>query len=114
VSVVTGFVVPSLFPISVNMETWFFLGPGLFWLAVFFCSILWFGHQNIREATQPIPSLDQIDRELRLAGYTPTMQDLLAVEARLKSERNEAALLAGGLIVGLHVAARQARGKPPL
>jgi len=54
----------------------------------------------------------ETDAELRAEGYNPSLQDVIAVEQHLKSERNEVALIAGGLIVGLHVMARQANGKP--
>jgi hypothetical protein len=73
-------------------------------------------HQNAKAAFTPVPSLQSIDAQLRqeFPGYEPTLQDLLAVETRLKSERNEAALVTGGLLIGAHLAAHQAQGKPLL
>jgi len=66
------------------------------------------------EATRPIPSLAEIEVELRRSGYNPTIQDVIAVEQHLKSERNEALLAAGALIIGPQLLARQAKGKPLL
>ena len=73
-------------------------------------------HRNAKVALQPIPSLQEIDQQLRLEfpGCQPSLQDLIAVEARIKSERNEAALVTGGLLIGIHAAGRVASGKPLL
>ncbi len=84
------------------------------WVLVIIGGILWSIHTNLQVAVKPIPSLAEIEAQLRAEGYDPSIQDVIAVEQHLKSERNEAALIAGGLIVGLHVMARQANGKPPL
>ena len=84
------------------------------WVLVIIGGILWSVHTNLRVAVKPIPSLAEIDAQLRAEGYNPSIQDVIAVEQHLKSERNEAALIAGGLIVGLHVMAREAKGKPGL
>ena len=80
------------------------------WVLVIIGGILWSIHTNLQVAVKPIPSLAEIDAQLRAEGYNPSIQDVIAVEQHLKSERNEAALIAGGLIVGLHVMARQAKG----
>jgi hypothetical protein len=83
------------------------------WMLVILGGIFWSIHTNLKVATKPIPSLAEIDARLRAEGYDPSLQDLMAVEQHLKSERNEAALIAGGLIIGLQAMARQAKGKPP-
>ena len=82
------------------------------WLFVIIIGMLWGIHTNLRVAVKPIPSLAEIEAQLRAEGYNPSIQDVIAVEQHRKSERNEAALLAGGMIVGLHLMARQANGKP--
>jgi hypothetical protein len=84
----------------------------LIWVFVIIIGMLWSIHTNLQVAVKPIPSLAEIEAQLRAEGYNPSIQDVIAVEQHLKSERNEAALLAGGMIVGLHLMARQANGKP--
>jgi hypothetical protein len=84
----------------------------LIWVFVIIIGMLWSIHTNLQVAVKPIPSLGEIEAQLRAEGYNPSIQDVIAVEQHLKSERNEAALLAGGMIVGLHLMARQANGKP--
>ena len=85
--------------------------PIFFWFIVLIVGLLRGFHQNLKTATTPIPSLQEIDRQLRLEGYQPSLQDLLAVEAHLRAQRNEAALAAGVIFLGLHEAARTSRGK---
>jgi hypothetical protein len=81
------------------------------WLFVVIIGMLWGIHTNLKVAVKPIPSLAEIEAQLRAEGYNPSIQDVIAVEQHLKSERNEAALLAGGMIVGLDLMARKANGK---
>ena len=50
----------------------------------------------------------------QIEGTQSSLNDLLAVEARIKSERNGAALVTGSLLIGGAVAGRVANGKPPL
>jgi hypothetical protein len=104
--IVVGFVRPD--------NGLFFTIVGLFWVAMFFVAIMRTGHRAICVATRPIPTLDEIGRELTLRGYTPSFQDCATAQAILKSERNEALVVAGGLIVGAHLLGRQAAGKPLL
>ncbi len=85
--------------------------PITFWFFVLLVGLLRGFHQNLKRATAPIPSLQEIDRQLRLEGHEPTLQEVLAVEAHLRSRRNEAALAAGVIFLGLHEAARTSRGK---
>ncbi len=85
-----------------------------FWIAVWFFSFLFAFHQNTKLAVTPIPSLQVIERELVLAGYTPSLQEVLLVEQRLKSERNTAVAVSAGLIVATYAGARISKGKPIL
>ena len=80
-----------------------------FWILVGFFAIIWSAHRAVGEAVKPIPSLQEIESQLRQEGYNPSLQDCLAVEARLKSNRNEAIVVAGAIILGTNLAARQAR-----
>jgi len=66
------------------------------------------------QATKPIPSLAEIELELRRAGYNPSIADVVALHQHLTGQRNEAAFLAGALVVGPHLLAREAQGKPIL
>lgn len=98
--------------------TWVTIGAGAlivlgtYWLWVFLIRWIRFTTGMVGEAAKPIPSLHEIDAQLRAEGYEPTLQDLLLVEQRLKSERNESAVLAGGSLIAMRSAARQANGKP--
>jgi len=66
-------------------------------------------HTNLQVAVKPIPSLPR-SMPSSGEGYNPSIQDVIAVEQHLKSERNEAALIAGGLIVGLPRHGQEAKG----
>lgn len=59
-----------------------------------------------------MPSLAQIDQQLRAGGYNPSVADVVAMHEYLTSQRNEAAFFAGALVVGPQLLARQAQGKP--
>jgi hypothetical protein len=85
-----------------------------FWSCVAFGAFMWAFHCQLREAFKPIPSLQEIDAQLRAEGFSPSLADVIAVEQHLKSQRNEQLLIAGGIYAGIHLAARQASGKPPL
>ncbi len=63
---------------------------------------------------KPIPDLTAIDQQLRAEGYDPSIADVVAVHQHLTSQRNEAAFLAGALVIGPQLLARQAQGKPLL
>lgn len=87
--------------------------PAFFWPPVGLGALLWGFHKNLQTAAAPIPSLQQIEWQLRQEGYEPSLQDLLAVEAHLRSRRNEAALVAGAIFLGLHEGERISRGRWP-
>jgi hypothetical protein len=72
--------------------------------------ILWHFDRNLKVAVAPIPSIAEINNQLIAEGYQPTLQDCLAVEEHLKSERNEAAVTAGVIFAGLKLGAYQSRG----
>jgi len=57
---------------------------------------------------KPVPSLAEIDAQLRIEGYDPSIADVVAMHQDLTSQRNEAAFFAGALVVGPHLLARQA------
>lgn len=68
----------------------------------------------VDDAIRPIPTLGEIDQQLRAEGYVPSVQDCIAVEQHLKSNRNEALLTVGALTLGVQALSRTAQGKPLL
>lgn len=84
----------------------------LFWGA-FFQAAVGFWH-NANHAIAPIPSVQEIANQLQAEGYSPTLQDVLAVEQHLKSERNESALAAALFVGVVHELPRIAKGQPLL
>jgi hypothetical protein len=72
--------------------------------------------KSAKAAFSPVPSLQEIDQQLRqeFPGCEPSLADLIAVESRIKSERNEAAVFTVGLLIGVHWAALQTQGGPLL
>ena len=87
----------------------------VFWLLVGMGAYLRLVWQTTGEAMRPIPSLAEIEMELRQAGYNPAIADLVALHQHLTSQRNEAAFLAGALVIGPTVSSlAQAQGKPML
>jgi hypothetical protein len=89
--------------LGVMVAFWFVGGMGAYFRLV---------RQTTKEAMKPVPSLAEIDQQLRAEGHDPSISDLVAMHGYLTSQRNEAALLAGALIIGPHLLARQAQGKP--
>jgi hypothetical protein len=87
------------------------LPVGLFWIVAWFFPFLFAFHENVKVAVKPIPSLQEIEQQIVLAGYTPTLQEVLLVEQRLKSERNTAVAVSAGLIVATYAGARIAKGE---
>ena len=63
------------------------------------------------QALASIPSLAEIELQLRREGYDPSIQDVVAVEQHLKSERNQSIVVLGALVIGPQLLARQARGE---
>ena len=61
-----------------------------------------------------MPSLAEIELELRSAGYNPSIADVVAMHQHLTSQRNEATFAAGALAIGPQLLARQAQGNPLL
>ena len=90
-----------LAPLAVMAFFWLFAIIGFFLVAV---------RRNAKIAFAPIPPLQDIEQQLRAEGYSPTLQDVMAVEQRLKSERNGAAVVTGALLVGMHIAVRRLEG----
>jgi hypothetical protein len=56
--------------------------------------------------------LAEIDQQLRAEGHDPSIADVAAMHQYLTSQRNEAALLAGALVIGPQLLVRQTQGKP--
>jgi hypothetical protein len=83
-----------------------------FWSCVAFGAFMWAFHCQVREAFKPVPSLAEIDAAFRAEGYDPSTADVVAMHQYLTSQRNEAALITGGLLIGIHAASRVAEGKP--
>jgi hypothetical protein len=86
----------------------------VFWVLVGMGAYLRLVWRTTGEAMKPIPTLAEIESELRQAGYNPSIADVVALHQHLRSERNEAALLAGALVIGPQLLARQSQGKPLL
>ena len=86
----------------------------LFWFLVAMGAYLRLVWRTTGEAMKPVPSLAEIELELRRVGYKPSIADVVALHQHLTSQRNEAAFLAGALIAIPQVLHRQAEGKPLL
>lgn len=71
---------------------------GVFGAYVIFGIFFIFGYlvyafaKSLKAASVPIPSLPEIEAQLRDQGYDPTIQDVIAVEQHLRSNRNDALL----------------------
>jgi hypothetical protein len=97
---------------TVNYAGTYLLGGVVgFWMLVLFCGFLWTTDRALKVATKRIPSVQEIELQLRREGFDPSLQDVLAVEAHLKSNRNEGIVLAGALVLGAVALGRQASGK---
>jgi hypothetical protein len=83
-----------------------------FWLMVGMGAYLRLVWRTTGQAMKPVPSLAEIDQQLRAEGYDPSIADVVALHQHLTGQRNEAAFLAGALVIGPHLLARQAQGKP--
>ena len=60
-----------------------------------------------RQTLKPIPTPAEIHQQLWYElGREPSLDEVFAVEAHLKSERNEAAITLGAVLIGLHLAAK--------
>jgi hypothetical protein len=81
-----------------------------YWFAVGSLWFIRFVWRLADQAGEQIPSLQEIDAQLRSEGHDPSLQDVLAVEQHLRSHRNEALIGLGALYVGT----RAMRGKPLL
>jgi hypothetical protein len=108
---------PLLYPLAHRVTV--VLGVGLivlvgFWFLVglgWYLRLVW---RTTGEAMKPVPSLPEIEQQLRAEGYNPSIADVVALHQYLTSQRNEAAFFAGALVFGPHLFARQASGKPLL
>lgn len=89
-----------------------------YWVLVVVLKLAWAYHRAVQRTVdvmiKPIPSLPEIAAQLRAEGFDPGIQDVIAVEQHLKSQRNEAAVMLGALVIGPQLLARQAQGKPLL
>lgn len=88
----------------------FFVWP---FVMVMYCYLRSF-NKIMDVAMEPLPSLAEIDAQLRAEGYEPSIADCVALHQYLTSQRNEAAAVAAGIVIGSQVLARQAQGKPLL
>jgi drug/metabolite transporter (DMT)-like permease len=94
-------------------------GVGVVTLVVYWASVATFFYVRLvcratDAAVAPIPSLAEIELQLRAEGYSPSIADVVAIEQHLKSQRNEAALTAAALVIGPQLLAKQAKGQPLL
>jgi hypothetical protein len=81
-----------------------------FWCLVgvgYYLRLVW---QVTAEALKPIPSLAEIDQQLRAEGYSPSIADVVAIEQHLKGQRNESLLTFGALVIGPQLLAREVEG----
>jgi len=100
---------PQIYPIAHRATVILAVALGVlvvFWLLVGIGAYLRLVWRTTGEAMRPIPSLSEIDQRLREEGHDPTIADVVALHQYLTSQRNEAALLAGALVVGPQVLAR--------
>lgn len=91
--------------VGVLVVLWLLVGMGAY------LRLVW---QTTGEAMKPIPSLAEIDQQLRAEGFDPSISDLVAMHQHLTGQRNEAAFFAGALVIGPQILARQAQGRPLL
>ena len=80
---------------------------GYWWIALMFLYVRSF-HRTLGEGLRPVPSFAEIEQEFLRNGYNPSAQDCIAMHQHLTSQRNQAFLVAGAMVVGTNVAARQA------
>jgi hypothetical protein len=99
---------------QVNWLTFGIVSFVAYWVLVAAFLYLRACNRQISVAMKPIPDLAQIEAQLRAEGYNPSIADLVAMHQHLTSQRNEAALVAGALVMGSQILARQAQGKPIL
>ena len=102
----------------INICVWGIAGPiiaAVAFVLLYSCgAVLYFFHKNLEVAFEPIPSPAEIEHQLRLEGYNPTLSDVMAVHQMLVSRRNQAAAGAALTFGAIHVMNRQASGKPVL
>jgi hypothetical protein len=108
---------PEIYPIAHRATVMLAVALGvmvLFWLFVGMGAYLRLVWRTTGEAMRPVPSLAEIELEQRRCGYNPSIADVVAMHQYLTSQRNEAAVVAGALVIGPQLLARQAQGKPLL
>ena len=108
---------PTMYPLAHEVAIVLAIALGVlvaFWLIVGMGAYLRLVWQTTGEAMKPVPSLAEIDQQLRAEGFDPSISDLVSMHGYLTGQRNAAALFAGALVIGPQVLARQAQGKPVL
>lgn len=83
----------------------------VYWVLAYTFWYLRLAHRTTQAVLKDIPTLQEIDWQLRQEGYNPTIQDCVAIEQHLKSERNENAVLLGAILIGPQLLNAQAKGK---
>jgi len=74
----------------------------LAWIPVLCIGLVWSGltaGKMAHEAMQPLPSLQEIDAQLRWEGFNPTVSDCVAVQQRMQSENVMKLAVAGAFFV---------------
>ena len=94
------------------------VGIGIGWLLGYWLilGMIWYLRAiwvSFHQATVPIPSLQEIDAQLRQEGFNPSIADCVAVEQHLRANRNEAFLVNAALVFGPTLLAKQAQGRRP-
>ena len=72
------------------------------WIPVLCIGLVWSGltaGKMAHEAMQPLPSLQEIDAQLRWEGFNPTVSDCAAVQQRMQSENVMKLAVAGAFFV---------------
>jgi hypothetical protein len=92
------------------------VGIALGYLVIFWCGSFLFFYirsldRNLVQAFATIPSPAEIEAQLRAEGLDPTLQDVLLTHQYLTSQRNEAAVITGAMLVAIHHAAKVSKGK---
>jgi hypothetical protein len=105
---------PAIYPLANRATIVLVVALGVlvaFWLLVGMCAYVRLIWRMMDEAVKPNPSLTAIDQQLRAEGHDPSIADVVAMHQYLTSQRNEAIVVTGALVIGPQLLARQARGR---
>ena len=73
------------------------------WIPAWLFGFLYYGWKTmsgaVDAATTPIPSLQEIEAQLRAEGYNPTLADCVAVDGYLRRNRNEKIAVGAAFVV---------------